>query len=47
VLAGRRHRYDDLRETERACDEVVSLPCFPELTDDEVERVIDAVLRST
>ena len=47
MLDGRAHRYDDLRETEQACREVVSLPCFPELTDAEVERVVDAVLRST
>lgn len=29
--------------TEAACDEVVSLPCFPEMTDAEIQRVIDAV----
>jgi dTDP-4-amino-4,6-dideoxygalactose transaminase len=32
-----------LPETERACGEVLSLPCFPELTDDEVSTVIAAV----
>ena len=31
--------------TERACDEVLSLPCFPAMTDDEVEYVIDACNR--
>jgi aminotransferase EvaB len=29
--------------TEAACDEVISLPCFPGLTEEEVARVIDAV----
>jgi len=32
-----------LEETERACETVISLPCFPGLTDEEVERVINAV----
>lgn len=32
-----------LVETERACETVISLPCFPGLTDEEVERVISAV----
>jgi dTDP-4-amino-4,6-dideoxygalactose transaminase len=30
-------------EASRAAREVLSLPCFPELTDDEVETVIQAV----
>ncbi|WP_206288411.1 DegT/DnrJ/EryC1/StrS family aminotransferase, partial [Pseudomonas viridiflava] len=29
--------------TEQSCDTVISLPCFPGLTDEEVNRVIDAV----
>ncbi|KAA8703420.1 DegT/DnrJ/EryC1/StrS family aminotransferase [Pseudomonas cannabina] len=29
--------------TERTCDTVISLPCFPGLSDEEVDRVIDAV----
>jgi dTDP-4-amino-4,6-dideoxygalactose transaminase len=33
-------------EAWRAAREVVSLPCFPELTDDEVSDVIDAVRRA-
>ena len=39
-----RERYQrfDLPVTERLCREVLSLPCFPELTDDEVDRVIGA-----
>jgi len=32
-----------LEETERACAEVVTLPCFPELTDDEVAFVVERV----
>ena len=40
-------RHEDLRESERACREVMSLPCFPELRDDEVDWVIRAVARFT
>jgi dTDP-4-amino-4,6-dideoxygalactose transaminase len=32
-----------LPQTERACGEVLSLPCFPELTDAEIDEVADAV----
>ncbi|KPZ12184.1 DegT/DnrJ/EryC1/StrS family aminotransferase [Pseudomonas syringae group genomosp. 3] len=32
-----------LAETERTCDTVISLPCFPGLSDEEVDRVIHAV----
>jgi dTDP-3-amino-2,3,6-trideoxy-4-keto-D-glucose/dTDP-3-amino-3,4,6-trideoxy-alpha-D-glucose/dTDP-2,6-dideoxy-D-kanosamine transaminase len=32
-----------LAVTEQACDTVISLPCFPGLTDEEVSRVIEAV----
>lgn len=32
-----------LRRTERACAEVLSLPCFPELADAEIDEVADAV----
>ena len=32
-----------LPETERAADEVLTLPCFPEITDAEIETVIAAV----
>lgn len=35
--------WDDLARSERFCNEVVSLPCFPEILDDEVAKVIDAV----
>lgn len=43
VLAGARFRAGALAQTERACREVFSLPCFPELTDDEVAAVVAAV----
>lgn len=40
-------RYDSQRlpKTEALCDTVISLPCFPEITDEEVQRVIDACNR--
>lgn len=31
--------------TEKACDQVISLPCFPGLSDEEVDRVIAAVTK--
>lgn len=37
-------RSDKLEVTESACSSVISLPCYPGLTDPEVERVIAAVL---
>ncbi len=43
---GYRHRLaiaGPLQETERAAAEVLSLPCHPWLTDDQVERVTNAV----
>ena len=43
VLRRRRFRHGDLTETERACAEVLSLPCFPLLRDDEIERVVESV----
>ena len=43
VLRRRRFRRGDLTETERACAEVLSLPCFPSLRDDEIERVVESV----
>jgi dTDP-4-amino-4,6-dideoxygalactose transaminase len=32
-----------LPETERCCREVLTLPCFPEMTDEETARVAAAV----
>jgi|JI6StandDraft_1071083.scaffolds.fasta_scaffold03422_12 aminotransferase EvaB len=32
-----------LRETERLANEVLTLPCYPEMTDDEIDQVITAV----
>lgn len=32
--------------TERCCNEVLTLPCFPEMTDAEIERIIEAVYNS-
>jgi dTDP-4-amino-4,6-dideoxygalactose transaminase len=46
AVAARRFRAGPLDHTLRACDEVVSLPCFPELTDAEIDRVVDAVAAS-
>lgn len=47
ALAGLAHRAGPLVETERACAEVLSLPCFPELRDDEIDQVIAAVDKVT
>ena len=38
-----KHRVTDLAVSRRACDEVLSIPAFPELTDDEVDRVATAL----
>jgi dTDP-3-amino-2,3,6-trideoxy-4-keto-D-glucose/dTDP-3-amino-3,4,6-trideoxy-alpha-D-glucose/dTDP-2,6-dideoxy-D-kanosamine transaminase len=47
ALARQAFRQADLGETELACRQVLSLPCFPELTDEEVALVIAAVERAT
>ncbi|HEY4010263.1 MAG TPA: DegT/DnrJ/EryC1/StrS family aminotransferase, partial [Acidobacteriaceae bacterium] len=39
------YKKGDLPESERAADEVLALPIYPELRDDEVEIVVDAVRR--
>jgi aminotransferase EvaB len=36
-------RTTDLRECERAADEILTLPCFPQMTDEEVGRVAGAI----
>ena len=39
-------RTTDLTETEQAASEILSVPCFPEMTDVEIERVCDALARA-
>jgi dTDP-4-amino-4,6-dideoxygalactose transaminase len=41
-LFGNRFTSTTLPVTEAACEDVLTLPCFPELTDDEATRVIQA-----
>lgn len=41
-LFGNRYAAASLPATEAACESVLTLPCFPELTDDEATRVIQA-----
>lgn len=43
ALRSRTFRCGPLDHTEAACDEVLSLPCFPELTEAEIALVISAV----
>ena len=38
------YRKGDLPVTEQLADEIFSLPLYPSLSDDEQERVIDALL---
>lgn len=44
ALAGLHAGYP-LHEAERAANEVLTLPCFPELTEDEIDRIIAACNR--
>jgi len=37
------YKTGDLRETERACEEVLSLPIYPEMSDDQVARVAETL----
>jgi dTDP-4-amino-4,6-dideoxygalactose transaminase len=43
ALAGQPHRCGSLRVTEQACKELLSLPIYPELGDEQVDRVARAV----
>jgi dTDP-4-amino-4,6-dideoxygalactose transaminase len=43
ALAKEAHRCGRLDVTEQACEELLSLPIYPELTDEQVERVARAV----
>ncbi len=43
LYAGLGHKRGDLPESERAADEVLSLPVYPELTSEQIARVAEAV----
>ncbi len=47
ALSRRRFRHGDLAGTEQACREVLTLPCFPLIRDDEMDRVVESVRRRT
>jgi dTDP-4-amino-4,6-dideoxygalactose transaminase len=38
------HKQGDFPETERACEEALSLPIYPELTEQQLKRVADAIV---
>lgn len=38
------YKAGDFKESEQAAKEVLSLPCYPELTDEQIERVITAIV---
>jgi dTDP-4-amino-4,6-dideoxygalactose transaminase len=42
-VAGTAAGHVELPETERCCREILTLPCFPEMTDSEVSRVVSSV----
>ena len=43
LYAGLGHKRGELPESERAADEVLSLPVYPELTSEQIARVVEAV----
>lgn len=43
AFEGEAYRVGQFPESERACQEVLSLPMFPELTEDEVSQVIEKI----
>ena len=43
ALAGLGHRRGDFPEVEKACEEILSLPMYPELTHEDQQTVIEAV----
>ena len=47
AFAGPRHPHGSLPVTERCADELISLPMFPELTANQIERVVNAVVEIT
>ncbi len=45
ALRGHRHRVGSLKVTEEACRELVSIPIYPELTEEQIAHVSESVLR--
>ncbi len=44
-ILAEQYRTTQLPQTEKACDEVLSLPCFPEMTESETAFVIETINR--
>lgn len=45
ALKGRPHRCLKLEVTERACEEILSIPIYPEMSEEQVDHVASAALR--
>jgi dTDP-4-amino-4,6-dideoxygalactose transaminase len=45
ALHGRAHRCGKMEVTERACEEILSIPIYPELSDEQVDYVASTMLR--
>lgn len=43
AFAGLGHKHGEFPETERACSEVLALPIYPELTEEQQERVVEGI----